>query len=87
MNLQQKLRRAVEIIVSFNTLPPQIDYVSLARQKEVRDSIELIDRMPTGIRNKYNDLVTQKTDEYYTPSVKSFLDGKMYSVAELDAMF
>lgn len=78
--------QAAEIIIFSQTRPPQIDYVSPGEKMQLRAAEEFIENLPVAEKNKWNKYICSYIDAYYCPTIKG-ADGKMYSVAALDAMF
>ncbi len=82
----QSTEAAIAIIIGMQTLPPQIDYISPAKQKEIAEAEYFINNLLEEERAEALRLIDDAVNNYYEPS---FLgeDGKMYSVAAMDAMF
>lgn len=78
--------QAAEIIIFSQTRPPQIDYVSPGEKMKLRAAEEFIENLPAAEKKKWEKHIGSYIDAYYSPTIKG-TDGKMYSVAALDAMF
>ena len=83
--IKQKIDEAVSDIVTYATLPPQIDYVLPYQRKESK-AYEFLYTLPIGIRDKYITIARRLIDSYYEPC---FINesGESFSPAQLDAMF
>ena len=69
---------AVNDIVSFETLPPQIDY-RVPQERKADESREFLETLPNA--KKYYAIIRKRINDYHTPTENG------YSVAEMDAMF
>lgn len=56
---------AIDTIVSFETLPPQIDYVSPRDKAEFAAAQELISNLPTRERLEAEVEVQKRINQYY----------------------
>jgi hypothetical protein len=73
---------AVAAVVSFETLPPQIDFVA-PYQRKADKAYEFIYKLSDVERDECLQAIEEAVNEYYRPHAS--MQG--YSVAELDAMF
>jgi len=80
------VEQAIQTIVHFQTLPPQIDYISPARRAEFREAEELIESLPTVEQQTAYEAIQAQIDEYFTPSFQG-ADGECYSPADLNSLF
>ena len=69
---------AVNDIVSFETLPHQIDYRE-PQERMADKSREFLETLPNA--KKYYRIIRKRINDYHTPTENG------YSVAEMDAMF
>jgi hypothetical protein len=83
--IKLRIHQAVCDIVTYATLPPQIDYVKPYLKKEII-AYEFLDTLPIGIRDKYITIAQGLINAYYEPCFTNE-SGESFSVAELDSMF
>ena len=77
--------QAIEAIVNYNTLPPQIDYRVPQRIKST-EAEQYLESISNSEKQKAFSEIERQIDEYYTPTFTGE-DGVEYSCADLDAMF
>lgn len=73
--------QAIKILVSSETLPPQIDYISPSDKAKVKEAQKFIDNLPENEKWDAENKIGNTIDSYYCS-----YDGQP-SVAELDALF
>ena len=73
---------AINIIVSSETLPPQIDYVSPSDKRKVVEAETYLKSISQLKREEAYDSITKQLESYFTP-----IDGCEHSPASLNAMF
>lgn len=65
--LRQRIEQAKADMISYATLPPQIDYTMPWRVK-CNKAQEFIETLPTGIKNRIFSEIEAEVDEYYGPN-------------------
>lgn len=77
---KQQIKNAINAVVSYNTLPSQIDYVTPYKRK-AEVALTLIEDSPERIKKYMINKIEQETNAYYEENESG------YSTAELDNMF
>ena len=80
------VEQAIQTIVHYQTLPPQIDYISPAQRAEFREAEELLESLSTVEQQVAYEAIQTQIDEYFTPSFQG-ADGEWYSPADLNSLF
>lgn len=81
MKILMTIAEAKNAIITFNTLPPQIDYTEPFRRKAL-EAEAFIDTLPEDQQMEILDYCQAKTEEYYAPG----MDGSP-SAAHFDSLF
>ena len=68
---------AVKGVISYRTLPPQIDFIPYSTKEKYQQACDLLDTMA----KKYWRIAEKEIQSYYEPTENG------YSCAEMDAMF
>lgn len=79
--MKTSTKKAADLIINMNTLPPQIDYISPKEKADKRDAEELIDNLPEAEKKEALDYIEEQTDNYYAE------DESGISPAYLDSLF
>jgi hypothetical protein len=77
--------QAINAIVNYNTLPPQIDYRAPQGIKSI-EAEKYLESISDSEKQKAFSEIERQIDEYYTPAFTGE-DGVEYSCADMDAMF
>jgi hypothetical protein len=78
--------QAIQTIVSANTRPSQIDYVSPADKAKEEEAEKFIAKLPQSEMLKAYTEIEIATDAYYSDTIQGS-DGRMYSASELNETF
>lgn len=78
---EQEVKNAIKAIVTYHTLPPQIDY-QVPWMLKAEAAEELLERLPSEEYEAAMRETQIRIDAYYDPDPKTG-----FSIAELDAMF
>jgi hypothetical protein len=73
-------KEAIEAIITYNTLPSQIDYKVPWKIKAI-EAEKYLDTLPIDEYNEANKEIKKAIDNYYTPNESG------YSPSELNEMF
>lgn len=85
-NINMTTSQAVQIVISMQTLPSQIDYVSPSEKAKLRNAEDFLERLSEVDRKDAYRQITEAVDSYYSPIIEGS-DGNFYSASDLDEMF
>lgn len=77
---------AISAIVSYNTLPSQIDFISPGMKYKYQSAIKFVESLPAEQRYKVNFIISNEIDAYYSPTFEGD-DGESYSPSDMMEMF
>jgi hypothetical protein len=75
------VKNAADTIISMQTLPPQIDYVTPGEKLELKKAEEIIENLSESEKLEVTEYINNEIDSYYSE------DENGISIAYLDSLF
>jgi len=79
--------KAIETIVSYETLPPQIEHIPLSFKRRFNEAHDHLKSLNKAEKDEAFDEIEKQVHKYQYETVYTDSDGVEYSAADMDSMF
>jgi hypothetical protein len=79
--MKTETKKCCDTIISYQTTPPQIDYIPPSEKEKVTKAQEYIDSLPTDEKEEAENYISEQVESYYGE------DENGVSPAYLDSLF